>query len=64
ACETGTVDIIRVLLDHGAAVDLVDETGDSPLITAAENGHVEVVKLLIERGATVDLFNNNGWTPL
>lgn len=51
-------DIVRFLLDHGAAVD--DPGGQgcegiTPLHDALTCGHFEVAELLIERGASVTL---------
>ena len=51
-------DIVRFLLDHGAAVD--DPGGQgcegiTPLHDALNCGHFEVAELLIERGASVTL---------
>lgn len=51
-------DIVRFLLDHGAAVD--DPGGEgcegiTPLHDALNCGHFEVAELLIERGASVTL---------
>lgn len=45
------VDMVRLLLDHGANVDQVDEDFRSPLFIAASLGDVEVVTLLLQRGA-------------
>lgn len=51
-------EIVRFLLDHGAAVD--DPGGQgcdgiTPLHDALTCGHFEVAELLIERGASVTL---------
>lgn len=51
-----STDIVRFLLDHGAAVD--DPGGQgcegiTPLHDALTCGHFEVAELLIERGASV-----------
>lgn len=51
-------DIVRFLLDHGAAVD--DRGGEgcegiTPLHDALNCGHFEVAELLVERGASVTL---------
>lgn len=51
-------EIVRFLLDHGAAVD--DPGGQgcdgiTPLHDALNCGHFEVAELLIERGASVTL---------
>ncbi|KAK6495994.1 hypothetical protein TWF481_002023 [Arthrobotrys musiformis] len=51
AAFDGTLEIVRMLLDHGA--DANSPNGWS-LQTAAEQGHLEVVKLLVERGANIN----------
>ncbi|KAK6502735.1 hypothetical protein TWF506_003310 [Arthrobotrys conoides] len=51
AAFDGTLDIVRMLLDHGA--DPNSPNGWA-LQTAAEQGHLEVVELLVERGANVN----------
>ncbi len=43
------LEIVRLLLEHGADVNLArDDTGDTPLHTAARIGNIEIGKLLIE----------------
>ncbi|KAK6542248.1 hypothetical protein TWF694_006211 [Orbilia ellipsospora] len=51
AAYDGTVDIVAMLLNHGAHVD---SPNGWALQTAAEQGHFDVVKLLIEHGANVN----------
>jgi len=53
AAWAGHVEVARVLLDHGADVNAVDECGKTALHWAAECGHTDVVKLLLDRGADV-----------
>ncbi|XP_036159599.1 tonsoku-like protein isoform X1 [Myotis myotis] len=67
ACNYGHLDIVRFLLDHGAAVD--DPGGQgcegiTPLHDALNCGHFEVAELLIERGASVTLRTRKGHSPL
>ncbi|KAM7075227.1 tonsoku-like protein isoform 1-T1 [Molossus nigricans] len=67
ACNYGHLDIVRFLLDHGAAVD--DPGGQgcegiTPLHDALTCGHFEVAELLIERGASVTLRTRKGHSPL
>lgn len=54
AAATGRIDIVRLLLDHGADPNLPEE-GIAPkgkaLYNAVYNGHYEIAKLLLERGA-------------
>lgn len=55
AAHRGAVEIVKMLLDAGAKVNIKDEFG-TPLTQAAENDHIEIVKILLENGATVDLM--------
>ena len=61
----GHREVVQLLLDHGADVNIRDEeSGATPLYYAASLGRVEVVKLLIERGADVGLKNRRGLGPI
>merc|ERR1711871_1649039 len=64
ACQGGHVDVVRLLLEKGAAVDRTFRTGATPLYIACSNGHVAVATLLLDKGAAVDRPNKNGATPL
>ena len=55
---------VKLLLDHGADVNVKDEDGETPLFCASNNGHKEIVKLLLEHGADVNAKNNYGNSPL
>ncbi len=52
AASIGNLNIVRLLLRHGADVDPKGYT--SPLSRAASNGHLEIVKLLLRYGADVN----------
>ena len=60
----GKFDIVKVLLEAGANVNLEDNEGETPIYTAAWSEHLETVKLLIESGANVNHENNKGETVL
>ena len=47
----GRVNLCKILLDAGAAIDATDANGWTPLMEAIMQGHTEVAKLLLERGA-------------
>ena len=47
------MDIARVLITHGADLNVKDECGDSPLKMAAIGNHLDTVDLLIASGADV-----------
>ncbi|TAM40095.1 MAG: ankyrin repeat domain-containing protein [Rhodanobacter sp.] len=60
----GRVDIMTLLLEHGADVEQPDDVGDTPLSYAAVNSR-EATLLLLEYGAEVDAPNAlNKQTPL
>lgn len=58
----GHVEIVRMLLDHGA--ELNPATGWSPLQYAAFENRAEMVKFLIQKGAQKDALAPNGYTAL
>ena len=61
AAMSGHTDLVRLLLDHSAALDARDdESGATPLYVAAAMGRSEVVKLLVEKGADVNLATRAG----
>ncbi|MFD7659809.1 ankyrin repeat domain-containing protein [Actinosynnema sp. NPDC059797] len=62
----GRVDVVRALLDAGAAVDTRGWSGFTPLDQAAMNGRADVVRLLVARGADLadKAFDEEGPTPL
>ncbi|MGV0341474.1 ankyrin repeat domain-containing protein [Corynebacterium mastitidis] len=51
-------------VDHGVAVDMVNQEGNSFLMLAAYAGHADLVGALIERGADVNRLNDRGQSPL
>lgn len=54
ASAEGHQSIVKILLDHGAHVDLQDYLGEHSLLRASMNGHVPVVRTLLENGADVN----------
>lgn len=55
AAEGGYLEIVQILLDHGAAIDsIVKGSKETALLLAAKELHVEVVKFLVENGANVN----------
>lgn len=64
AASAGHVDIIRLLISHGADVNAQSSTGNTPLMYACAGGHVAAVKELLTHGANVEDHNENGHTPL
>ncbi|KAI9806739.1 MAG: hypothetical protein M1825_006196 [Sarcosagium campestre] len=62
AAELGHINIVEVLLDHGAQIQV--KGGWTALHSAAHSGHVQVVKLLLDRGAAIDACPDDWITAL
>ena len=64
AAYMGHIEIIKLLLDKGAKIDLQNEFGETALFFAIENGKIDAVKLLIEKGADVNITTSKGVNPI
>jgi ankyrin repeat protein len=60
----GRVEIVRMLIDAGADVNLQDTDGWAPLHWAAMRGQVEIARMLIGAGADKDVQDKWDQTPL
>lgn len=49
AVSHGRLDMTKLLLNAGAAINIQDEDGSTALMCAAEHGHIELVKLLLSQ---------------
>jgi hypothetical protein len=56
--------VLRLLLEHGADINVQNRLGWTPLHLASINGALEVVRLLLEHGADVEVKGNDGKTAL
>lgn len=54
AAFNGNVELIELLLENGAEVDVEGKFGITPLWLAQENNHSEAEKVLIANGANLD----------
>lgn len=69
ASRLGNEDLIQLLLDYGADIDLKSGGKEYPRTTAlqvaSENGHEDIVRCLLQRGANINLGGDNtGHSPL
>jgi ankyrin repeat protein len=76
ATREGHLDVARLLVDHGAALELADGNGVTPLINAIVNAsiirvnrtgtsdHLKIARLLLDAGADVNATDWYGETPL
>ncbi|XP_076582101.1 cyclin-dependent kinase 4 inhibitor C isoform X1 [Chaetodon auriga] len=62
AAREGFADSVRVLVDHGADTNVVDDKGHLPLHLAAREGHLQVIRLLMGRTANPQKANGQGYT--
>ena len=57
ACSNGHAEVIKVLLEQSARVDIFDSMARAGLHLAAELGHEEVCTVLLENNAFVNVRN-------
>ena len=63
ACQDGNLDIVRLLLKHGAQVDQVDANSMTALWVACHQGRQDLAKVLLEAKAD-PTRKVQEWTPL
>ncbi|XP_052568523.1 ankyrin repeat and death domain-containing protein 1A isoform X5 [Peromyscus californicus insignis] len=64
AAGAGHEQAVRLLLEHGAAVDDVDSFGMNALLLSAWFGHLQIVQILVNAGAKVHCESKDGLTLL
>ncbi|GAX84017.1 hypothetical protein CEUSTIGMA_g11442.t1 [Chlamydomonas eustigma] len=65
AARAGRIEVVKLLLQHGAVVDALTKAGQAtPLHRAAALGHTKVVEELISAGANGLLQDSDGETAL
>ena len=66
ACYKGSVDIVRLLVNHGALVDATDSRGDTVLISLCRRGgkSIDTVRVLLDLHADVHKTDRRCLTPL
>ncbi|XP_060105659.1 LOW QUALITY PROTEIN: BCL-6 corepressor-like protein 1 [Heteronotia binoei] len=64
ACARGWIDILHILLEHGANVNCSAQDGTRPVHDAAANDNLETMWLLLSYGADPTLATYSGQTAL
>lgn len=64
ASANGHVELVKLLIGHGADINRTHENLGSALLLAVINGRLDLVKYLLEQGADLTLADTNGYTPL
>jgi len=56
--KLGHLDVVKLLVDHGADVDREQEDAETPLFVAAKEGRLEVLQVLVGAGALLEKANH------
>ncbi|UKZ59673.1 uncharacterized protein TrAtP1_000974 [Trichoderma atroviride] len=57
AASAGSYEVVQLLLEKGASVDVKTERNLNPLVEAAENSHLEIVRFLVEEKFAINVFS-------
>uniref|UniRef100_A0A1I8G2Q1 ANK_REP_REGION domain-containing protein n=1 Tax=Macrostomum lignano TaxID=282301 RepID=A0A1I8G2Q1_9PLAT len=64
ACACGSRKVINLLLKNGAAPNLTDSNGETPIFTAIRHRKIGAVQLLLRKGANPNVYSVTGDTPM
>lgn len=64
AAVAGKLSVVKCLVEHGANVNSVSDTGSTPVRSACFMTHLDIVMYLVENGADILKPNYNGGTCL
>ena len=64
AIEAENLEVVRLLLERGAAVDVPDMRGWTALHSAAWSGNIETMLLVLQKTENKEAKDHQGWTPL
>ena len=64
ASQNGHADIVQLLHDYGANLNVRNVYLSAPIHLASAHGHLKVTEMLIDRGADIDVRNERQEAPL
>ncbi|KAK0118289.1 hypothetical protein ONS95_012585 [Cadophora gregata] len=64
ACHRGYTEVVELLLDYGASIDVLDKADNQPLHCASSDGRLDIVKILVDHGASLTARNTDMQIPL
>lgn len=64
AIEANNEEVVRLLIERGAAVDVADTRGWTALHSTAYSGNVELLLLILQKTDNKTPTDHQGWTPL
>jgi ankyrin repeat protein len=63
AAVGGKIDIVKVLVQHGANVNSRSKHKESVVHLAIRNSYTDIVKILVDNGASIDVRDDSSATP-
>ncbi|XP_023215585.1 protein TANC2-like [Centruroides sculpturatus] len=60
----GCMDLVELLIKHGADCNIKSKLGQTALHLAAEKGYISIIRILIENGCQINHVDKNGATAL
>jgi len=64
ACKYNHIEIVKLLIDNGADVNIAVNTGSTPLHIALNGGNTEIAEYLIENNADINVKDIMGMSAL
>ncbi len=64
ASSNNHFEVVETLVDHGAAIDILDYSNKSPMYRAWSNGNLRMMQLLLSRGANPTSMSGHWLMPL
>lgn len=64
AIKYGNVDVVRILIENGADINIICDNGWSPIHFCVLWEMFDIAKILIENGANINATDKSGRTPL
>ena len=64
AAADNAVDIMKILIENGAEIDICDDYNDTPLHLATYHKSLDAMQLLLDSGANVNALSSDGYYPL
>ncbi len=64
AVQNNHIEIVKILLDHGADTEIKTYSGVTTLHRAVQDNNIEILKMLLQYGANPNVINNKGLSAL